>query len=356
MRQLSFFVGAYLSVFYSITILMIRFYYQDSFMKKALLPFLIASALPVSAMAEVIVYGKANVSLQNADELVGTGPTAKNESQIELVSNASRIGLKGGEQINDSLKAIYQFEYQTEVDDGANGSNNQTFGQRNIYVGLQGSMGTIMGGNFDTPVKTLQEKIDLFNDLEGDIAFIVDGETRTKNIVQYTTPLFANKTVAINFAQVSAEAPNLEDGKSVSITFTTANLYFGAAVEQDITLQGLDLTRFAARYTIGKVQLGALYEKSDSDTIDNDDGWIVSAKLSATDKLAFKAQYGTAAEQYIDKVVRVDGEATQTNVGFDYMLSKNTMIFGYYTMEDLQENSVELYDNKWIGVGLELKF
>jgi predicted porin len=317
-------------------------------MKKALLPILIASVLPASAMAEVIVYGKANVSLQNADE--------NDESQTELVSNASRIGLKGGEQINDSLKAIYQFEYQTEVDDGANGSNNQTFGQRNIYVGLQGSMGTIIGGNFDTPVKTLQEKIDLFNDLEGDIAFILDGETRTKNIVQYTTPLFANKTVAINVAHVSAEAPDLEDGMSVSVTYTTANLYLGLAHEQDITVQELDITRLAARYTVGKVQLGALYEQSDSDAIENDDGWIISGKYSANDKLAFKAQYGTAGEDYIDKTARIDGDATQVNLGVDYMLSKNTMVFGYYTMEDLEEANAEVYDNSWLGVGMELKF
>jgi predicted porin len=317
-------------------------------MKKALLSLVIASALPLTASAEVIVYGKANVSLQNADE--------NDESTLELVSNASRIGLKGGEEINSGLKAIYQFEYQTEVDDGANGSNNQTFGQRNIYVGLQGSGGTVIGGHFDTPVKVLQEKIDLFNDLEGDIAFIVDGEIRTKNIVQYTSPLFVNKSVAINIAHVSAEVPAQDDGKSVSVTYTTTDLYLGLATEQDITAQGLDVTRIAARYTINKFQLGALYEQSDSDTIDSDDGWVLSGKYSANDKLAFKAQYGTAGEDYIDKRVTIDGKATQASLGVDYLLSKNTLLFGYYTQEDLEENSAETYDNSWLGVGMELKF
>ncbi len=37
-------------------------------MKKSLLALVIASALPLSAVADVVVYGKANVSLQQADE------------------------------------------------------------------------------------------------------------------------------------------------------------------------------------------------------------------------------------------------------------------------------------------------
>lgn len=333
-------------------------------MKKALLPFLIASALPVSAMAEVIVYGKANVSLQNADELVGTGPTAKNESQIELVSNASRIGLKGGEQINDSLKAIYQFEYQTEVDDGANGSNNQTFGQRNIYVGLQGAMGTLIGGKFDTPVKTAQEKVDLFNDLEGDINFLVDGDTRSNNIVQYTTPLMG-KTIALNVAHVSVETPTGDDGMSVSLTYTGKSFYFAAATEQDITAQGLDITRAVIRYTLGAWQFGLLGEQSSGLSEYEGDAGLASIKWNVTDKFAFKAQYGDAGDESLTATNSFEGNDKQLNLGFDYMLSKNTMLFGYYTQEKAEDTStVRLTnvasesesDNKWIGVGLELKF
>lgn len=318
-------------------------------MKKALLPLVIAAAaLPLSALAEVTVYGKANVSLQNADEA--------EESAIELVSNASRIGLKGSEEINSSLKAIYQFEYQTEVDDGNNGG--QTFGQRNIYVGLQGTGGTIMGGKFDTPVKVLQEKVDLFNDLEGDIAFLLDGETRANNIVQYTTPLFAD-AFAINVAHVSSETPDVDDGKSVSLTYTTPAFYLGAATEQDVTAVGLDVSRIAARVTFGAVQLGVLYENSEAEDVDYEaDGWLVSAKLNATDNLAFKAQYGDAGVDSFDEdlLAIIESEGMQLNLGVDYLLSKNTTVFAYYTQESVDVESTEVADDKWLGVGLELKF
>lgn len=339
-------------------------------MKKALLPLVIASAaLPLSALADVTVYGKANVSLQNADEYNAVADD--NESTIELVSNASRIGLKGSEEINSSLKAIYQFEYQTEVDDGAGGTSNQTFNQRNIYVGLQGTGGTIMGGKFDTPVKVLQEKVDLFNDLEGDMAFLLDGETRANNIVQYTTPLFG--AFAVNIAHVSSENPDVDDGKSISITYTTPKFYFGVATEQDVStaLVGgaqnlLDISRVATRLTLGTVQLGALFEHSESDVNEYEtDGWLISAKLNATDALAFKVQYGNAGDEEVTATNLLDGDDMQLNVGVDYMLSKNTMIFAYYTQEETEDNSTVILtdvatttetDNSWLGVGLELKF
>lgn len=323
-------------------------------MKKAL-PLMIASLLPLTTQAEVIVYGKANVSFQNADE--------GDESATELVSNASRIGLKGGEQINDGLKAIYQFEYQTEIDDGANGSNNQTFGQRNIWVGLQGNFGTLIGGKFDTPVKTAQEKIDLFNDLEGDINFLVDGDTRSSNIVQYTTPLFANKAMAVNIAYVSAEKPKTDttpegdDGISVSLTYTGSNFFAAVATEQDVTAQGMDIIRAVGRYTWGAWQFGGLVEQSETDTYDGD-AWLASVKYNLNDKFALKAQFGNATDE-TPTAATLEGEDKQFSVGFDYLLSKNFMLFGYYTKEDA-ENTTALattdQSDNWLGVGVELKF
>lgn len=323
-------------------------------MKKTLLALIIASVIPAAAFADVVVYGKANVSVQNADEA--------DESNLELVSNASRIGVKGGEEINSGLKAIYQFEYQTEVDDGAGGGSNQTFTQRNIYVGLQGSGGTIIGGNFDTPVKTAQEKVDLFNDLEGDINYLVDGETRSKNIVQYTTPMSWG-AFAVNVAGVAAENSNADDGASASLTYTTPAFYLALAAEQDVSAQTMDIVRLVGRYTVGALQLGALYEQSTVDaTVANvvaeldSDAWLVSAKFNATDKFALKAQYGDAGIDVNANGVVVDAGGESLSVGADYLLSKNTTLFGYFTQETADVDSEEVSDDNWVGIGVDLKF
>lgn len=312
-------------------------------MKKALLPLLIASLLPAAAFADVTVYGKANVSVQSADEA--------GEDQLEVVSNASRIGVKGSEEINSDLKAIYQFEYQTEVDDGAGGNPSQTFTQRNIFVGLQGSAGTIIAGKFDTPTKTAQEKVDLFNDYEGDINYVVLGETRANNVVQYTTPA-AWGPFAVNVAAVAAENAANDDGTSISLTYTTPSLYLAIAGEQDVTFQEVDIVRLVGRYTIGAFQLGALYEQTSDDTDEDVNGFVVSAKYNATDKFALKAQYGNSS---LDDDIS-DADKDQLSIGFDYSLSKNTTLFGYYTQEKYEEDSEELQDDKWIGVGIDLKF
>lgn len=312
-------------------------------MKKALLPAAIAAFLPLSVMADVTVYGKANVSLQNADEA--------GNSKIELVSNASRIGIKGDEAITDGLKVIYQFEYQTEVDDGANGSG-QTFGQRNIFVGLQGSAGTIMAGHFDTPLKAAQEKVDLFNDLEGDLGNIFNGEIRASNIVQYVTPgSFGPFTGTV--AYITKETDGVDDGVSASLGYSTANLYLGVAMDSDVQAEGLDVMRLVGRFNVGAVQLGAMYENTDIDGADDYDGFLVSALWNLTDVWAVKAQY---AESDL-KLVPAGLDNESVSVGVDYKLSKNAMLYGYYTaIENNNALDVSLRDDDYVGIGLDLKF
>jgi predicted porin len=318
-------------------------------MKKALLPLLIASLVPAAAFADVTVYGKANVSIQSADEA--------DEKQTEVVSNASRIGVKGSEVVNDDLKVIYQFEYQTEVDDGASG-NGQTFGQRNIYLGLQGTGGTLIGGKFDTPTKAAQEKIDLFNDLEGDINYLVSGETRANNIVQYTTPA-AWGPFAVNVAAVAAENAANDDGVAGSVTYTTSSFYVALAAEQNVTGQDVDITRLVARYTVGAFQLGGLYEQAsfDADGADEDaDAWFVSAKYSIDDQWALKAQYGKGDYDTTEEGFVVNSTGESASIGVDFSMTKNATLYGFYTKESAEVESEEELDDNWFGIGLDLKF
>lgn len=322
-------------------------------MKKTLLAVTLASLFPLAAVADVVVYGKANVSVQNADE------AALDDSRVELVSNASRIGVKGGEEVNSSLKVIYQFEYQTEVDDGTNGS--QTFGQRNIYLGLQGVAGTIMGGHFDTPTKVAQEKVDLFNDMEGDITHIFKGENRVSNIVQYTTPSFGGFAASVayiteendgTFKQnnppvgnppVAAEPGN---GVSASVGYTSAMFYAGVAMDQDVEAEGVDLLRAVARVTLGPVQVGVLAEQYENDNTGADeDGAFASLLWNLTDKWALKGQYGQS------DVRMLDGESA--SVGLDYKMTKNATLYSYATKV---ENEAGSRDDTYVGAGVDFKF
>ena len=321
-------------------------------MKKTLLALVIASVLPAAAFADVTVYGKANVSLQSTDEapLSNANGNQADGSKVELLSNASRIGVKGGEEVNSMLKVIYQFEYQTEVDDGS-GSNGQTFAQRNIYLGLQGVAGTIMGGHFDTPTKVAQEKVDLFNDLEGDITSIFKGEIRASNIVQYVTPTFGGGFSG-SVAYVTEEN-NGSTGTSASFGYNSPVFYVGVAADTDVEAEGVDLIRLVGRLTLGAFQFGLLGESYENEiTGADEDGVLGSAMWNITDKWALKAQYGDSDVRWID------GETA--SLGLDYKMTKNATLYGYYTMVENGQPDLVVVDNyrddDYAGIGLDYKF
>lgn len=315
-------------------------------MKKALLPLVIASILPAAAFADVTVYGKANVSFQSTDKNVGG-------SYTEVVSNASRIGLKGSDAVNDDLKVIYQFEYETAVDNGDN--KGQTFAQRNIYVGLKGSGGTGMLGMFDTPLKASQEKIDLFNDLIGDFKTVIEGEVRAKNVVQYSTPTFSDITVNVAYVSAEKDAADVSDGYSASIVYNTKTIYLALAsdtnsknaTDQKVATTDTDILRAVGRFTLGPVVLGAMYETYDNGVTD-ENGYLASAQWN------INADWALKAEMAKSDMMQLGGKST--SIGADYKLSKSTKLYGFYTMIEDDRAAATRADDKYLGVGIELNF
>lgn len=282
------------------------------------------------AFAELDFYGKANVSFQNSDD--GSGSTT------EVRSNASRVGVKGSEDIDENLKAIFQLEFETSPDDGD--SSGQTFTQRNIYVGLQGNFGTVKAGKFDSPFKESQNKVDLFNDLEGDIAnMITVNDNRPSNVVAYVSP---EAPIVAYIAYISSEDPDVDNGISASVSFTHENLYVAVAADQDVEAEGADAVRGVVQYTLGDLQLGGLVEESD-DGSGAENAYFVSAQY-ILDKWALKAQYGTS------DIDEIGGESV--SVGADYTFSKPVKVFGFITALESDEGS----DESYTGVGIEYKF
>lgn len=306
-------------------------------MKRLVMPLALTLTLPAIAMADFRVYGKANVSLQHADE--------SGDSKMELVSNASRIGVKGSETLSEGLEAIFQFEYETQVDDGDKGG--QTFSQRDIYVGLRGKAGTLLVGRVNTPLKTAQDKVDLFNDLEGDINYLFAGEVRASNVVQYKSPVFG-EYFSGSVAYIASEDEDVDPGVSATASYRNAGLYLALAQDTDVQEEGADVTRLVARYSFNTVHIGALYEAYENALVD-EDGAFVSVLWEASDLWSFKAQAGSA------DINQAGGESI--SLGADYKLSDSTKLFGYYTNEtsDLVCGTVDC-DDQYLGVGMSLSF
>jgi predicted porin len=293
------------------------------------------------------VYGKANLSVVSQDD--------GGSNEWNLNSNASRLGVKGKSKISDSLEVVYQAEYEVCIDSGS--CNGQTFKQRNTFAGLKGNFGMVWAGKHDGPTKLAAKRVDLFNDLEGDLKNTFEGENRLSNIIAYTTP--PNNGFSATIAMIPAEGEDtdqdgqddtgLNDGMSYSVSYTRDKLYLAVTGDQDIDEQ--DLTRMVAQYQIDAIKLGFMYQQNEDNVGTKDEsGYFVSAAYKMDSNITLKAQYGAIEDD-------VDGdEETTLSLGADYKLAKNTKFFAFYT--DNTDSKVDSSDADFsaIGIGMEHKF
>ena len=277
------------------------------------------------------LYGKVNVSVVNSD--------SGSEDTWKLNSNASRIGLKGSTQVSEGLTVFYKTEFQVDVD-----GDGDVFKQRNIYAGVKGSFGSVLAGKNDTPTKLAQKKIDLFNDLEGDIKGpnkTFAGEERMSNIVAYTTPKYANFSATYAVMPGEKDGGSFSDATSYSVNYSKGDLY--VAVAGDSNVKGADLVRVVSQYKVDAWQLGLMYQENDTT---DESGYFASAAYKI-DNITYKAQYGSNEND-------TDGsDKTTLSLGADFKLAKNTKSFVFFTEN---ESSDEASSTKTFGLGLEHKF
>lgn len=308
----------------------------------------LAVLAPFAAQAETVsieiekpeFYGKINVSQEFVQQENDSGYS-------QLNSNASRLGVKGSIALDHGLTGIYQAEFEMFPDDGEK-STNQTFSQRNTFIGIKGGFGAVQAGMFDTPMKMSQNKVDLFNDLQGDIKNIISAsENRSKNSVQYTSPAMAGLVLAVDHINAEDKTDNdgvRDNGLSASLAYTRGDIYVAYAYDNAVNADEVEVSRVVGQYRLGAVQLGALWENQ-SDNGDHDEGWMTSVAYKATSDVTLKAQYG-------ESDIKAKGGVSYS-LGADYKLAKNAKTFVYATNEDCDDDSVNA---QYYGAGLEYKF
>ena len=326
-------------------------------MKKILLVLVATSLLTSTALASNhIFYGKANLSINRTDQ--------NNTNDVDLNSNASRIGVKGSNPISDNLKAVYQIEYEIFIDDGNDGTKIEVssedkntgseFKQRNSFIGLKGEFGKIIVGKHDTLVKLAQGKVDQFNDLSnGDIKNLLQGENRASNIIIYTSPVYNGFTTKFAFVP-DEESTKSDDMISASIRYQLGGLTLNAAHEDGRTIDPTvdSLIRIAAEYKFDNLALGVLYQQADE--INNDqDAFIMSGNYKLKNGLIAKFQYGESDDE--------EETTKQIAVGADFKLNKQVKLFTYYSdISDYRSidsgGGASYKDIQTIAAGLEVKF
>ena len=324
--------------------------------------FLFASSLlliSMSAISAPKVYGKLNIALNN------NGSDGVNEKEIDLISNSSRLGLKGQLEMQDGLVGLYQIEYQIDPVDGhardeVRGENGEikvtdsTFTQRNSYVGLKGSFGTLKLGKHDTPLKKASLKVDLFNDLKGDIKNITDGENRITSFLGYDSPVFGGGvsiSVSLSKGKDDGVVGTDLDGEfgtnlSASLKYDIEVIQFVIATEK-ASIKGFDHNRLGMMIPAGPVTIGLIHTTTKStvgNSVDYDATTISIAGKVADGNGRVKFQHGTS-----DKSAGL----SQTQIGYDHKLFKNFKILAYHTV---RSQDAANSDDAHTGLGIEYKF
>jgi len=262
-----------------------------------ILPAVLGTLVSLNAFAELpTLYGKIDLTLNQYDlekndfppgstagifKNTGALGTTTELNNVSLESNRSRVGIKGGSDITNDFKVVYKIEYGIKVDNGIN-SNGRELIPRNIYVGLQGDWGTMIGGTNDSPLRVIQTNsvyqsdIDRFNDLPlADIGTYLVGENRPDNVIQYSSPVLLGG-LEINLMAIQGEetgvavpvaataTPNPQNdnrfasGKSVSVVYGKTNWYLGLAVDNNVS--STNTIRAVGEVTLGTVKVGAIYQ------------------------------------------------------------------------------------------------
>lgn len=253
-------------------------------MKRTLIALSVAAAA-VAPVAEAApkVYGQFNVGVQSySDSKVGNA-AGETRNVTGVVSNASRFGIKGEDELTAELSAVYQAEWEVRMDSSngsVSGASTNTgsvtgsttssvgsfndLGARNRFVGLKhATYGQIRAGQFDSALKLSQGEADLFNDFYGDMKAVMVGENRLRNVIAYISPKVEGFEVQVQhqfrdaasdtFVDVNSNTPSpattrgTKGGTSMSLTYTNeeAGLYAALAADRGVSSNAVVYSSFA---------------------------------------------------------------------------------------------------------------
>ena len=355
----------------------------------------IAALLPLGAMAQnnVQFYGKLYPEVTaytvGGGSAVGTTVSTLTSpikvkpveaSGTAMDSSNSYIGFRGSEDLGNGYKAIFQLEGAVGVDDGTLPKG--VLFNRDTFVGLSGGFGTFkLGGRMDTVYKTLADRIGFFGVASGNSVsasnILAQGafgssnaerfHERPNNTAMYSTPDLAGFQALVGYS-LGEVVGNPSSGNifSSGLKYDKGQFYFAAAYEEHIGLFGgsanapaalSNMTTAGAKSNDSSLRLTAMVRLASGTRLEIDGAhtrlketggatghfasYVHNSFLLSADQVlgawTLAAAYGRSQA---GKCALVGGavcstgglEASMTNFGANYSLSKRTSLFALYSM------------------------
>jgi predicted porin len=175
----------------------------------------------------VTVYGSLRPSLTYTDD--------GDDTNYDVTDFLTRVGVKGHVAITEGLTAIYQGEWDADIE------KNGDFGDaRQAYVGLQTGLGQIaIGKQWDPHFNIVAEVTDIFNHRSSPFAYDEISPFRTNNLVTYMAHMGGlNIQAGARFDGASDDGdrsegtptePDDADAGSIGIGYSMGPLYAGVS-------------------------------------------------------------------------------------------------------------------------------
>jgi predicted porin len=342
----------------------------------------LAFAAPVFAdSSNVTLYGRVHQAIVNQSvDAAAAGAAVAAGSNFALEDYASRLGVRGSEDLGGGLSVIFAYEL------AVNSDNSRASGlgtSRHSYLGMKGAWGTFTAGQLDggndsvAPLYSQAEKyLGSANNNAGDLANV--GGTTTAAPGAAGNGSFTGAAVAIqrtqrtsnsfgykgNIAGVELSARHAmngaNDGQNSAVgrendfreTEIAANYKIGAleigAGYQDVSLSQANETaanvaggaiesvfQVGAKYTFGALTVGGLYGQvefgrfpvaANAGRDDSNGQYALSATYALNSNSGLYGFYGSSERENIAR----DAEVTQYQIAYYYDFSKRTRTYVGY--------------------------
>lgn len=170
-------------------------------MKKTLIA-LSLFGLSSAAMADVTLYGQIKAGVEvSQTKLTGIyksrlSPNHKKHTTTELADFGSRIGFKGHENLGNGLNVIWKVESKTSV-----AGNSTGWGNRQAYIGLETTAGTIRAGKMSTQLDDMEDQSGKWENNNHALDLETLKRTSEKVLsVRYDSPVFAGFSANVQFS------------------------------------------------------------------------------------------------------------------------------------------------------------
>ena len=279
---------------------------------------------PTRAEPAVTLYGIMDVG-------IGYYSNGDGESRVDIRSgqaSSSRLGLRGSEPLGDKL----ELQFNLEADLEANASMDGLAWNRQSWIGLKGSFGTITAGRQYRPEARVVLQMDPYNG--SSVASPPNTYSnlvyRTSNALVYETPRIAGwqgLAMVVPGGQTK-RSRGARDDRGLALMYRGGPLQLGYGWDRRVNARATDSRVWQSvggTYDLGAAKLYAAYRsrKENAVALDERSYWIgASAPLGA---FTLRGVVGAVDDRSADRQ-----GTTALGLGIEYRLSKRTDLYGRY--------------------------